>query len=83
MKERGGWYIIFLCPSLLFMRQVYPKNVYHNSLPLHMKLAIIIGEEEGISHHFVHGEEIDTTYTTILSQPTLYQKGDNITEKGQ
>ena len=48
-----------------------------------MEAAMIIGEEEGASHHFVNGEEEDTTQQTILSPPVIHQYGDIIIEKDQ
>ena len=44
---------------------------------------MIIGAEEGPSHHFVHGDEAATKYPTILSPPTLHQEGAIIIEKEQ
>ena len=42
---------------------------------------MIIGEEEGQIHQFLHGEEQDTTHPTIFSPPTLNQEGDIIIDK--
>ena len=44
---------------------------------------MIIGEEKGPIHHFVHGEDPATTYPTISSPPTIHKEGAIIIEKEQ
>ena len=44
---QGWWYIVFFCLLSMFMRQVYPTNLLHKLLPLHLG---------GNHDHWVRGE---------------------------
>ena len=55
--KQGWWYIVFLCLLFVVTRLVYPPTLYHNRLPFHLEVDIIIGLEEGPIHHFVNGGE--------------------------
>ena len=41
-----GCYIVFFCLLFIVKRQFYPKILYHNPLPLHLKADTIIEGED-------------------------------------